>query len=88
MFENNLDCHSLGVWCYCHLARNGATHLTMHKEPSTAKNVSVYNADSTEVETSTLEDSKHSELCNLLRMSHLHRECYLGQEDKATAGYD
>lgn len=29
MSENNLDCHSLGEWCCCHLARNGATHLTL-----------------------------------------------------------
>lgn len=88
MSANNLDCHSLGEWCDCHLARNGATHLPMRREPSMAKNDSVYNVDSTEVDTSTLEDSKHSELCNLLRMSHFHRECYLRQEDKAMARYD
>lgn len=73
---------------HSHLARNGATLLKIRREPYTAKNDLVYNADSTEVETSTLEDSKHSELCNLLRMSHFHRECYLGQEDKAMARYD
>lgn len=52
------------------------------------KNCSVYGVDSTEVETSALEDSNHSELCNILGLFHVHRECYLGQEDKAMTKYD
>ena len=53
----------------------------------TTKNYSVYNVNSTEVETSTLGDSNHSELHNLLRMFQFHRECYLGQEDQALTRY-
>lgn len=57
-------------------------------QPSMTKNGSVYNVDSTEVETSALDDSNHSELCNILGLFHIHRECYLGQEDKALTRYD
>lgn len=57
-------------------------------QPSTTKNYLVYDVDSTKVETSALEDSNDSELYSLLRLSYVHRECYLGQEDEAMARYD
>lgn len=62
--------------------------LQRTEQPSTTKNDLVHNVDSTEVDTSILEDSNHSELYNLLRLFCVHRECFLGQEDEVLTRYD
>lgn len=57
--------------------------LQCTEQSSTTKNDLVHNVDSTEVDTSILEDSTHSELYNLLRLF-----CVQGQEDEALTSYD